>query len=116
MERMSHDEFILKKRNEIRDIAERIMMNEADAIEGCRLILSLLDKIEFPHNDVYLFFIGIVSQTDDIPRGDYRNTCAEQFLKTKDREANEFVSQVRSTLVQNCQELINFLNNSRYFT
>jgi hypothetical protein len=105
----SRIEFIRNKISEICDIAQKTMNHEEDAIMCCRRILSLLNLIEFPRNDIYYFFTGIVSQTDDIPRGDLRNSCAEQFLQTKDREANEFIAQVRSSITLNCQKLIDFL-------
>ncbi len=111
MEHLSHNEFVSKKRCELRELANKLINNDIDVIDGCRHIVDIFNQIDFPESDTYFYFVGIVSQTDDIPRGTYRDLCAPLFLKKKDEEATDFIRQIKSNLIKNCYELITALKN-----
>jgi len=92
-------------RRHVSEIATKILDGSIDPIEGCRTLLrfrenAMLDSSAF---DV---ICAIESETDDYPVGSVRDKYSLSFLSCMDREVQQYLSDVRQSLVEACNQLI----------
>ncbi|MDJ0689577.1 MAG: hypothetical protein QNJ41_13805 [Xenococcaceae cyanobacterium MO_188.B32] len=88
----------------IKQIAEKIINNEIDLIEGCRIIASLAYELE--NRDSIFFILAISSESDRFPLGKVRDTCSLEHLEDLDREKEEFITFYKQKILDSCQEII----------
>ena len=99
----------VKIESEIIEIVDKMMKNRIDLIEGCRKITSLQYQLNNP-DDVFLFFRGIASETDDICLGEERSTCSIDYLVKLDLEKEEYLTKVKNRILDACKKVKKNLN------
>ena len=76
---------------EIKQIAEKLVNNSIDLIEGCRKISSLSYELE-RLDHAFLFIQAVSSDSDIFPLGKVRDTCSLEHLADLDIEKEEFIA------------------------
>ena len=99
----------VKIESEIIEIVDKMIKNRIDLLEGCRKITSLQYQLNNP-DDVFLFFRGIVSETDDICLGEERSTCSIEYLAKLDLEKEKYLTKVGNRILDACQKVKKILN------
>ena len=91
--------------SEIVNLANEILEERIDIIEGCRRLSVLRYRID-GYNDEFPPFRGVASETDDFPIGEERNTWSSEALARMDSEREAYVIQIRKPVMQACKRLI----------
>jgi hypothetical protein len=100
MNKLSKEQ-IFKIKFEIIKIADKMIKDEIDLIEGCRQITSLQSKLN-NSDSAFLVFRGIASETYDIPIGKERNTWSKESLARLDLEKKEYLVKVKRQILAAC--------------
>jgi hypothetical protein len=100
------EEQIVKIKSEIIEMADKMMADQMDLIEGCRRITSLQSKLN-NFDDVFLVFRGIASETYDIPIGAERNTWSKEYLAKSDLEKKDYLRKVEKQILNACLNVKN---------
>ena len=103
---MSHNDYVILKRNELIELATLILKDEINVIEAIRKICNLRFQIDDPENEFFLPFIAIDSDTDHYPVGNMRANCDEGYLKSMDIEMAGFLKKERQYIVNACLDII----------
>jgi hypothetical protein len=93
-------------------LAQQIIDGSMDIIDGCRRMtyLNIEEKIRNEDTD-FLTLRGIESETDEFPIGEVRKHYHKRSLEKLDKELNEYIEQVRPTLLKACKNLISKYSN-----
>jgi hypothetical protein len=89
----------------IAKIAQAVIEDEIDVIAGCRLLIPHINAAGLRDDPDATVIIGVESETDDLPLGSERGNWNMDALAAKDKEREEYVSQVRSIVVAACRSL-----------
>ena len=97
----------------IRQLAQQIINNQIDFIEGCRKVTQLsnyLNNSDIERLDKHLLVIkGISSESDRFPVGKVRATCSLKHLTELDIEKEKFIIFYSSTVSDSCQNIIDLI-------
>jgi hypothetical protein len=89
------------------ETAKAILEEKVGVIEGARLMQGLLWQAEDSEEDGdLLVFIGIDSETDDLPVGEERQHWSEEALKEKDIEIRRCEKLYREAAREACARII----------
>jgi hypothetical protein len=91
---------------EIVSIARGILSGELGIVAGARQLAAWRFDVGADKDPDFIFFVGIESETDEIPIGDVRSRWNPEALKAKDAELQRFEASVRDKAVRACQKLI----------
>lgn len=91
--------------SEVVNLANGILEERIDIIEGCRRLSVLRHGID-GYNAEFLPFRGVASETDDFPIGEERNTWSAEALARMDSEREAYAIQMRKPIMQACKKLI----------
>lgn len=99
---------------EIRQLAQKMIDNKIDFVEGCRKIAQLsssyLDNSDIDHLDEHLLVIrGVSSESDRFPIGEVRTTCSQKHLAELDLQKDDFIIFYSSTVLSSCQNIIELI-------
>ncbi len=83
-----------------------MLSGELGIVAGARQLATWRFDVGADRDPDFTFFVGIDSETDDIPVGDVRARWNPEALKTKDAELQRFEASVRDKALQACQKLI----------
>ena len=87
-----------------------MLRGELDLILGCRTLVSLRNTL-----DRYLIFfkcfVGVDSETDDMPLGEMRGLCSPEYLKQKDKEKVDFLLTESPKIISACRVLFKVLSD-----
>lgn len=95
-------------RKTMANIARAMLRNEIGLLEGCRQLASVsrrLPALEASDPDV-LTFVGVDSESDDIPLGSVRTRWAAEALAEKDNQRDEYLSRARESIEQACRAIV----------
>lgn len=106
MNGMTHEEYVNIQRQEIIEIAKKIVKKDIDIIEGCRKISGIWFEAELPEDDSYNFFTLIDDDTDTFLRGYAREISSEEYLKEQDQKEKEYLERYEKDINEECQKLI----------
>jgi len=90
------------------DVAEKMIAGDVGAIEGSRTIVRLMYSVgdggdDF--DDVFLPFVGIWSEANDMVVGD-RSLWSAEFLERIDRQYESYERDVSPTIADECRTLL----------
>ena len=91
---------------EIVSIAKGLLSGELGIVAGARQLATWRFHVGADNDPDFTFFVGVASETDDIPIGDVRTRWNPEALKAKDAELQNFEASVRDKALQACQRLI----------
>jgi hypothetical protein len=100
---------LVKLKLKIVEIATKILEDKIDLIEGCRNLVTLHYDLDVP-NDAFLFLRGVESETDYIPIGRVRDTCAPEYLARVDREKEQYLTSAKNDILNACKQILENLS------
>jgi len=83
-----------------------ILSGELGIVAGARQLAELRFEIGAANDPDFIFFLGVDSETDDLPLGDVRSHWNPDALKSKDAELAAYESVVREKAFAICRNLI----------
>lgn len=89
--------------------AHKLIAGEMSVIEASRALSSLRWEFDAPENYLFLPFVGIDSETDELPIGSVRREWARDSLALKDVEIARCEQAYRPRAVEACRKLIEYL-------
>lgn len=105
MSNIANKDEVIQLKRELIEIAQKMIYGEVDLIEGCRKIIKYRYKIE-DSNEVFLPFIGLDSETDDLPCGNEKKFMEAEALARKDKEKEAYLAIAKPSIIKSCQHLI----------
>jgi hypothetical protein len=104
---MSDEEQLKLIRRKAIETAKAILEEKIGVIEGSRLMEKLLRQAAIPEDDSDLLsFMGIVSETDDLPVGEVRQHWSAEALKEEDIEIRRCEKLYRQVARKACVQVI----------
>lgn len=94
------------RRQELVELANSMLRDEINLIEGVRRICVLRFAIEDPANEVFLPIRAIESETDAFPLGAMRLNCSAEYLKRADSEMAIYLADARDDILRACREIV----------
>lgn len=91
---------------QIVNVARRILNGSTGIVAGARELSRLRHPSHEKTDEDILVFVGIDSETDDLPLGDARRYWNAEALKKTDAELTEYEARVREQALQACRNLI----------
>ena len=99
---------IIKK---IIKIAEEMIIDKTNLIEGCRLLSRLSLDTDESESDFFWFIRGIDADTDDIPIGEARKKWSIQKQLEFDKQEKEYLLKKKKSIIEACQKIISYYKN-----
>lgn len=97
-------------KTKIIEIANKIINDKIDLLDGCRKLVYLQQKLEKPPL-AFLVLRGVESETEIFPIAQAeREQWASEALLRLDKEKNEYISLVKEQMVEACREIISTLS------
>jgi hypothetical protein len=109
---MSNQELNNETKAEILQTAVAIIDKKIDIIEGCRKLVGLSYKTGISR-ELFYTFIGIASETEDIPSENERSQWSSEALLEKDNQKAKYISMIQIPVTEACREIIEVLSNSK---
>lgn len=89
-----------------RHLALQTLGGDYDLLLACRELSGLEGQLPGVPRDTMSVFAGVASEIDDLPVGSERSYWAEDALKKKDAEAQEYRNRVSEVVINALQELL----------
>ena len=96
----------MNKHNKLLELANAMISGNVNLIDGCREMVEISRIPDYSEDSIFIIFVGVDSETDDIPRGHVRKAFAEEALKKLDNEADEYIQRVKPEIIKACEDLI----------
>lgn len=103
---MVNEESIAFKQGKIIAICEAILKEEIGIIAGSRRLKSLGYELSGDHDEDFLLFVAIDSETDHLPVDWERRNWSDEALSIKDREICEAEAFYKEDAFTACRKLI----------
>jgi hypothetical protein len=94
-------------RNQIGDLAGRMVDGTVDLVDGCRAIVRLRGSLPEPDlSDAdLLVLVAVESELDVFPDGSARQHWSSEALAAKDKEQQEYILAARPEILRVCRAL-----------
>src|SRR6266700_1283679 len=86
--------------------AQHILSGQLGIVAGARQLSGLRFDVGAEHDSDFIFFVGVDSETDNLPVGNVRSRWSSDALKTKDEELQVYQASVRERAFEVCRSLI----------
>jgi len=86
--------------------AEAVLRGEISILEAARVLASTLRETDLADTKTHLFFVGVSSESDDLPIGAVRKYWSPESLKRKDQEIAAYESRIREQFMSACRRVI----------
>jgi hypothetical protein len=96
---VTHEEYLADQRRRAVEVASQILAGSIGLTEGIRNLVFFQKEMGGAKDPEFLFFAGIVSETDDFAIGDARKNWNEIALKQKDADLKEYEDRIRPTVL-----------------
>lgn len=96
--------------NEVIAIAEAIIEERIDLIEGSRKLSEIRHWVSESENPLFHVFIAVSSETDDIPFREARSRFSKDYLEKIDMEVKLYLDEVRPQVIRGCKSLISYFS------
>lgn len=93
-------------RGKIVTVCELLLKEKIGVIAGSRELVSLSSKFFDKHDEDFLPFVAIDSETDHLPVDWERGNWSEEALKRKDVEISEYEAAAKQDVFTACRNLI----------
>jgi hypothetical protein len=98
--------YILALQKEIVEICDAVIHGNAGVIFASRKLRDLHYQMFDNVDDDFRIFIGIESETDELPIGDERQYWDAAVLTEKDKEIAEYEKKAEKDVIESCRRLI----------
>lgn len=99
-------------RAELVRLANAMLGDDLQLIEGCRRINALCDDVAELETHPFLVIKAIESETDHYPLGAVREKCAPVYLDRMDAEMGRYLSETREDILNACREIVRTFSGS----
>jgi hypothetical protein len=103
---MKNEQYSIFIRGKVVAICESILREQIGVIAGSRRITSLGFELFDKHDEDFMAFVAIDSETDHLPVDRERKNWSNDSLERKDKEIAEFESVSKEDAFKACQKLI----------
>ena len=103
---MQSSDYRSAKRIELLAVANAILYEQINLLDGVRKINVLRYEIGDAENEVFLPIQGIDSETDNFPLGAARRNWAADSLEKVDAEMESYLLEVKKNIFQSCLEIV----------
>jgi hypothetical protein len=86
--------------------AQAILRKELGIIEGARKICPYRFKVQAENDKDFIFFVGLDSETDNLPIGDVQRRWSQDSLEQKKGEIENRENDYRERALEACNNLI----------
>jgi len=94
------------------NIANRIIRNEINVVEGSREIVKLRYNTNAHDDRIFDPFIAVDSDTDHIPLDEnIRKNFGSDYLKKSDKELREYIKEMKPSIISDCHAIIKKFSN-----
>jgi Protein of unknown function (DUF2489) len=87
-------------------IAQAVLSGDMGIIEGARKLGSYRSDVKAEKDPDFIFFVGVASETDDLPSGKAESRWNPAALKHKLEEIKKYENSIREQAFIACQNLI----------
>ncbi|MDX6851590.1 DUF2489 domain-containing protein [Gilvimarinus sp. SDUM040013] len=104
--KMSHEEYVLKKRQEAAEIASGMLDGSIHYLEGAIKLASLRFETEVGEDDGdFLAFSGVSSETDHLPLGSAREFWSAEALERHEHEIQKTIKWAKEVSLFECKSI-----------
>ena len=105
--KMTHEEYVDKKRRETAAIAIGMLDGSIHYLEGAIKLSSLRFEIEIQDDDKdFLAFAGVSSETDHLPLGSAREHWSQEALDRHEPEIQKTIKWAKEVSLPECKSII----------
>jgi len=105
--KMSHEEYVEKKRKEASGIAEGMLDGSIHYLEGAIQLSSLRFELEIPDDDKdFLVFASVSSETDHLPLGAAREYWSKEALDRHEPEIQQTIKWAKEVSLPECKSIV----------
>ncbi len=105
--KMSHEEYVQKKRNEAAAVARGMLEGSIHYLEGAIQLSSLRFEIEVAEDDKdFLVFSGVSSETDHLPLGSARDHWSKDALERHEPEIQQTIKWAKEISLSECKSIV----------
>ena len=105
--KMSHEEYVEKKRKRAAEVASGMLDSSIHYLEGAIELSSLRFKIGLPEDDKdFLAFIGVASEIDHLPIGAPRKYWSQEALQRHEPEIQESIKWAKEFSLSACKSIV----------
>lgn len=94
----------------VKDIARRTLNGQYDHLLACREIARLSGDLPEVADEIMDTFTSVASEADDLPIGSERKYWAEEVLRLKDIEAEDYRQRIKSVVDESLTKLLQSFN------
>ena len=87
-------------------VTSKMLNEELDLVEGCRLLTELSCWFPESEKDLFAEFILHECETQVFPIGREREMWNPLALAEKDKEKDEYIREVKSSLFEACRQIV----------
>jgi hypothetical protein len=104
---MSHEEYLENERLKLTEILAKVIDGKYSILLAARQIVQLFHEIDFDENDKdLLVFIGIDSESDNLPIGPEKTYWSEDALRNKEKEIEKTEKWALDVGIEACKNLL----------
>ena len=108
---MRNNEHLIELRGKVVAVCESIIREEIGVIVGARKLTSLGFEMFGKHDEDFLQFAAIDSETDHLPVDNERKNWSLESLEQKDKEIEEYEIATKAEVFEACKILIKRFND-----
>lgn len=90
----------------ISEVAREIISGQLGIVLGSRIMVGLIKWLSREEQKIFLPFIAVESETDDLPLGEARLRWDRDALARKDREVEAYLERAQDSIYEACQEVL----------
>jgi hypothetical protein len=104
--KMSHEEYVQKKRDRVGVVAQGMLDGSMHYLEGSIELSSLMNEVDVPEDDEdFRAFVGVSSEIDHLPIGASRQHWSEEALARHESEIQESIEWAKEFSLSQCKSL-----------
>jgi hypothetical protein len=105
--KMSHEEYIEKKRRRAVEVASGMLDGSIHYLEGAIELSSLRFEVGLPEDDKdFLAFSGVASGVDHLPIGSSRQHWSKEALERHEAEIQESIKWAKKVSLPECKSIV----------
>ncbi len=105
--KMSHEEYIAKKRKRAAEVASGMLDGSIHYLEGAIDLSALRFEVDVPEDDKdFLAFTGVASEIDHLPIGTPRQYWSQEALERHEQEIKESIRWAKEFSLSECESIV----------
>lgn len=101
-----NEQYPIFLRGKIVAVCEMVLREQIGVIAGSRQLVSLGSALCGEHDEDFIPFLAVDSETDHLPVDGERRNWSIESLERKDKEISDYEASARSEVFESCRKLI----------